>query len=244
MEFLSLQFWQTLLSLVIIDLLLAGDNAIVIGLAAKNLPKARQKQAIFWGTLGAVGVRSLTTLLAVWLLKIPGLLFVGGVLLLFIAYRLITGTKETAIEAKDSLGAAIRTIVLADAVMGIDNVLAVAGASHGSFLMVLLGLLISVPIVAWGSTLFITLTEKFPFIITLGGGIIAWTAAKMILDDPLLQNYLTLSHPLEILVTVVVVTLVLTVAWLGKNKKHSAQAEVQADPDAMEPRLQEAHDDV
>lgn len=240
MEFFSPQFWQILFSIVVIDLLLAGDNAIVIGLAAKNLPKPRQKQAIFWGTFGAIAIRSLATLLAVWLLKIPGLLLVGGVLLLFIAYRLTTGEKETAIEAKDSLWAAIRTIILADAVMGLDNVLAVAGASHGSFLMVVFGLLISVPIVAWGSTLFITLTEKFPFIIYIGGSVIAWTAAKMILDEPLLGNYVTLAQPTESLITAVMVALVLIVGKLTNRKAHTLGTE----HGAQARSLKEANDEA
>lgn len=218
MEFLSLQFWQILMSIVVMDLLLAGDNAIVIGLAAKNLPKARQKKAVFWGTLGAIVIRSLATLLAVQLLKIPGLLLLGGVLLLFIAYRLMTGEKETDIKAPDSLWAAIRTIILADAVMGLDNVLAVAGAAHGNFLMVVLGLLISVPIVAWGSTLFIVLIEKFPSIVWVGAGVIAWTAAQMILDEPLLRDYVTLARPVESLIAGIIVALVL-VAARSKNKK-------------------------
>lgn len=223
MEFFSFQFWQILISIVVMDLLLAGDNAIVIGLAAKNLPKARQRQAVFWGTFGAVFIRSLATLLAVRLLEIPGLLFVGGVLLLFIAYRLITGEKETTIEAKDSLWAAIRTIILADAVMGLDNVLAVAGAAHGSMLMVVLGLLISVPIVAWGSTLFIKLTEKFPFVIFFGGGVIAWTAAKMLLDEPLLKNSVTLTHGTEILIALAAVSLVLLAGRLSNRKPHNPE---------------------
>ncbi|KLR75335.1 membrane protein, partial [Geobacillus sp. T6] len=180
MDVLSAEFWTALLSIIIIDLLLAGDNAIVIGLAARNLPKHQQKKAVVWGTVGAVVIRALATIFVVWLLKIPGLLLVGGVLLVWIAYKLLVeGKGHDDVEAGGSLWEAIRTIIIADALMGLDNVLAVAGAAHGSFLLVILGLLISVPIMVWGSTLILKWIERFPIVITIGAGVLAWTAAKM-----------------------------------------------------------------
>ncbi|WP_031405522.1 TerC family protein [Geobacillus vulcani] len=209
MDLLSAEFWTALLSIVIIDLLLAGDNAIVIGLAARNLPKHQQKKAVVWGTVGAVVIRALATIFVVWLLKIPGLLLVGGVLLVWIAYKLlIEGKSHDDVEAGGSLWEAIRTIIIADALMGLDNVLAVAGAAHGSFLLVVLGLLISVPIMVWGSTLILKWIERFPIIITIGAGVLAWTAAKMIVDEPFLKAYFAnpvVKYGFELLVVVVVI---------------------------------------
>lgn len=189
MELFSMEFLSALLSIVIIDLVLAGDNAIVIGLAARNLPKHQQKKAVVWGTVGAVVIRALATLFVVWLLKVPGLLLVGGILLVWIAYKLLVEEKGHDVEAGGSLWEAIRTIMIADALMGLDNVLAVAGAAHGSFLLVILGLLISVPIMVWGSTLILKWIERFPIIITIGAGVLAWTASKMIVDEPFLDQY-------------------------------------------------------
>jgi YjbE family integral membrane protein len=189
MELFSMEFLSALLSIIIIDLVLAGDNAIVIGLAARNLPKHQQKKAVIWGTVGAVVIRALATLFVVWLLKVPGLLLIGGILLVWIAYKLLIEEKGHDVEAGGSLWEAIRTIIIADALMGLDNVLAVAGAAHGSFLLVILGLLISVPIMVWGSTLILKAIERFPIIITIGAGVLAWTASKMIVDEPFLDQY-------------------------------------------------------
>jgi YjbE family integral membrane protein len=184
-----MEFLTALLSIVIIDLVLAGDNAMVIGLAARNLPKHQQKKAVIWGTIGAVVIRALATLLVVWILKVPGLLLIGGIFLVWIAYKLLVEEKGHDVEAGGSLWVAIRTIIIADALMGLDNVLAVAGAAHGSFLLVILGLLISVPIMVWGSTLILKWIERFPIIITIGAGVLAWTASKMIVEEPFIDQY-------------------------------------------------------
>lgn len=197
MEWLTAGFFTSLLSIILIDLVLAGDNAIVIGMAARNLKKETQKQVIIWGTVGAVVIRAAATMVVVSLLKIPGLLLVGGILLLWIAYKLLTDKKDhSQIEAKTSMWAAIRTIIIADAVMGLDNVIAVAGAAHGDFLLVIIGLLVSVPIVVWGSTLFIKWMEKFPWIIYIGAGVLALTAGKMITGETFLHSYFE-SNPLS-----------------------------------------------
>lgn len=180
----TLQFWSSLLTIVFIDLLLAGDNAIVIGLAARNLPKETQKKAIILGTAGAVLIRIVATALVVWLLKIPFLLAVGGVILLWIAYKLLVQEDHHEdIKPATTLLASIQTIVIADAAMGLDNVIAVAGAAHGSLQLVIIGLLISIPIVVWGSTLFIKLIDRFRWIIYIGSGILAYTAAKMVVHE-------------------------------------------------------------
>ncbi|TVY00556.1 TerC family protein [Cohnella terricola] len=183
-DLLGIDFWSILLTIVFIDLLLAGDNAIVIGLAARSLPKESQRKAVWFGTAGAVLIRVVATMLVVSLLKIPFILAVGGVLLLWIAYKLLV--QENAhgdIKAGSTLWAAVRTIIIADAAMGLDNVIAVAGAAHGDYFLVILGLIISVPIVVWGSALFIRLLGKYPWIIYAGSGVLAYTAAKMITHE-------------------------------------------------------------
>lgn len=224
MELFSPEFWTALLSIIIIDLVLAGDNAIVIGLAARNLPKHQQKKAIIWGTVGAVVIRALATIFVVWLLKIPGLLLVGGILLVWIAYKLLVEEKgHDDIEAGGSLWEAIRTIIIADVLMGLDNVLAVAGAAHGSFLLVVLGLVISVPIMVWGSTLILKWIERFPIIITIGAGVLAWTASKMIVGEPFLKEYFAnpvVKYGFELLVVAAVIT-------IGTMKKRKAAKEPQ-----------------
>ena len=193
MDIYSMQFLYALGAIILIDLVLAGDNAIVIALAARKLPRHLQSKAIMWGTVGAIVVRTVMTVVVVWLLKIPGLLLIGGALLVWIAIKLLAPATHSG-GADDHAGAtsfwaAMKTIVVADAVMGLDNVLAVAGAAHGSFLLVVLGLLISIPIVVWGSTLILRWVEKFPIIVYAGAAVLAWTAVKMMLAEPLVRDF-------------------------------------------------------
>jgi YjbE family integral membrane protein len=188
-ELFTTPWWSALLAIILIDLVLAGDNAIVIALAARNLPAHLQKKAIVWGTVGAIVVRSVMTVAVVWLLQIPGLMLVGGLGLLWIAYKLLadTGEGEHQGPVASTFWGAMKTIVVADALMGIDNVLGVAGAAQGSFDLVIIGLLISVPIVVFGSTLVLKMVERFPIIIKLGAAVLAFTAAKMIVSEELLD---------------------------------------------------------
>lgn len=186
------QFLAALFAIIVIDIVLAGDNAIVIALAARALPAHLQRRAIIWGAVGAIGVRSLMTVVVVWLLKIPGLLLVGGTMLLWIAHCLLRPDEEENGHlgpAVTGFWGALRTIVVADAVMGLDNVLAVAGAAHGSYLLVVTGLLISVPIVVWGSTMVLKLVDRFPGVVYVGAAVLLWTAAKMINAEPLLMPW-------------------------------------------------------
>ena len=211
-----MEFFWGLFAVVMIDLVLAGDNAIVIGMAARNVPVEHRQKAIFLGMGGAIFVRVLATAGVVYLLQVPGLLLAGGVLLIWIAYKLLAedqGNRHE-IDAKDSLFAAVRTIVIADAVMGIDNVLGVAGAAHGSILLVALGLLISVPIIIWGSTFFIKCVEKYPLVIYAGAGILAWTAAKMIVGEPLLDAVFKPFPAMQWMVMAAAVAGVLGSGWL------------------------------
>ncbi len=198
LELFSPEFFSALLAIIVIDLVLAGDNAIVIAMAARNLPSHLQKKAIIWGAVGAIAVRSAMTLAVVYLLKIPGLMLIGGLLLVWIAYKLLTPANDGGDEhnhASTSFWGAMKTIVIADAVMGLDNVLAVAGASHGSYLLVVLGLLISIPIVIWGSTQILKLVERYPSIIYLGAGVLAWTAAKMMISEPIVKEWQIFQNP-------------------------------------------------
>ncbi len=188
------EFISALLAIIIIDLVLAGDNAIVIGLAARKLHKSQQKKVIILGTLGAIIVRSLLTIGVVWLLNFPGLKLAGGLMLLWIAYKLLIDEQHNEkIDSGKNMLTAITTIVLADTIMGLDNVLAVAGAAHGNFALVVTGLLISIPIMVCGSTLVLKTIERFPVIIYAGSGVLAYTAAKMIIEEPILHTVVNSS---------------------------------------------------
>jgi YjbE family integral membrane protein len=190
MEFLSTAWWSALLAIILIDLVLAGDNAIVIALAARNLPPHLKTKAILWGTVGAIAVRSVMTLGVVWLLKVPGLMLVGGLGLLWVAYKLLAedGGGDDHGPAATTFWGAMKTIIVADALMGVDNVLGVAGAAHGAMDLVVIGLLVSVPIVVFGSKVVLRLVERFPVIIQAGAAVLAFTAAKMIIAEPLLDS--------------------------------------------------------
>ena len=222
MEFFTLEFLYALAAIVVIDLVLAGDNAIVIALAARNVPQQLRKKAIIWGAAGAIVVRSAMTILVVWLLNIPGLLFAGGAMLVWIAYKLLlpeVGTSDggTNVNGAGTFTGAIKTIVVADMVMGLDNVLAVAGAAQGSFLLVVLGLLISIPVVIWGSTLLLRFIDRFPAFVYLGAGVLAVTAVKMMTAEPFLKDALATNR---IIVPLLYVLTVGGVLWAGFVKNH------------------------
>ncbi|MBU3621038.1 TerC family protein [Polynucleobacter sp. CS-Odin-A6] len=220
-ELFSPEFFSALLAIIVIDLVLAGDNAIIIAMAAKNLPAHLQKKAIVWGAVGAIAVRSVMTLLVVYLLNIPGLMLIGGLLLVWIAFRLLCPAQDGKAHdhAKTTFWGAMKTIVIADAVMGLDNVLAVAGASHGSYVLVVIGLLISIPIVIWGSTQILKLVERYPSVTYLGAGVLAWTAAKMMTSEPLSEEWLATQNPIwEYIFQVVVVLAVLSGGFIQSRR--------------------------
>lgn len=214
------QFLSALAAIVVIDIVLAGDNAIVIALAARSLPAHLQKRAIVWGAVGAIVVRSALTVVVVWLLKIPGLLLAGGLLLVWIAYRLLLPEEhahgEPHMKSATTFWAAMRTIVVADAIMGLDNVLAVAGAAHGSYLLVVLGLAVSVPIVIWGSTLVLRVVERFPAVVYLGAAVLVFTALKMMGSEPIVQDVLDDYGD----ATLLLYLLIPAVLWAGLVKNH------------------------
>ena len=182
--FVSWDFVTALISIIMLDILLGGDNAVVIAMAANKLPAALRKKAILIGTGGAVVIRLVMTLIAVWLLTIPYLQVLGGLILLPIAVKLLLPAEHNEqINASDNLMGAIRTIIIADAAMGVDNVLAIAGASHGSFLLVACGFLISIPIIVCGSTVIGRVMDRFPVVLYGGAGLLGWTAGSMIMHD-------------------------------------------------------------
>ena len=195
MDFLSSPaFWLALGQIIIIDILLGGDNAVVIALACRKLPPAQRTKGIIWGTAGAIILRVILIAFAMTLLALPFLKFVGAILLVWIGVKLLAPDEEGhgEMETSDKLFAAIKTIIVADLVMSVDNVIAIAGAAQNAgehqFLLVVLGLLISIPIIVWGSQLVIKLMERFPMIITAGGMLLGWIAGGMLVTDPAFSN--------------------------------------------------------
>jgi len=225
---LSTAVWEFILSLlniVFLDLILAGDNAIVIGLAARNLPPDLQRKAVVAGTAGAVILRIIATILVVWLLQIPWLLLLGGVLLIVIAYKLLTDeSNHNDIKAGGNLWAAIRTIIIADAAMGLDNVIAVAGAAKHNITLVVLGLLISVPIVVWGSTLFIKLIDRYPWIIYAGSGVLGYTAASMIAEEKNFEAFFQAHQVLHYTLTALVIAGILAAGHWKRREGQRTKA--------------------
>jgi YjbE family integral membrane protein len=223
-----------LLAIILIDLVLAGDNAIVIALAARNLPPEHQNKAIMWGTVGAIVIRSAMTVGVVWLLKIPGLMLVGGLGLLWIAYKLITDTSENEHQGgtATTFWGAMKTIIVADALMGVDNVLGVAGAANGDFTLVVIGLLISIPIVVLGSKLVLQLVEKWPVIINLGAAVLAFTAAQMVINEKLLDPIFDGGETINLIARgatyAVAVVGVLGLGWLATRKQEKPETEAES----------------
>jgi YjbE family integral membrane protein len=195
MDFLtSLPFWIALGQIIMIDILLGGDNAVVIALACRKLPPAQRTQGSIWGTAGAIILRVILIFFAMTLLALPWLKFVGAILLVWIGVKLLAPDEEGhgELATSDKLLAAIKTIIVADLVMSVDNVIAIAGAAQNAgehqMLLVVLGLLISIPIIVWGSQLVIKLMARFPMIITAGGMLLGWIAGGMLVSDPVMAN--------------------------------------------------------
>ena len=204
---------------------MSGDNAVVIALAARSLPPHQQRMAVLWGSGAAVVMRIALTVVAVQLLELPYLQIVGGLLLLWIGVQLLSDEEESEGESKEygSLMAAVRTILIADLVMSLDNVIAVAAAAKGSMLLLVLGLAISIPLVIFGSTLMIKLMERFPIIVMLGAGLIGWVGGETILNDQMFRDALASNPMLHYVGAVAGAALVLV---LGKlmQKRHAATA--------------------
>jgi YjbE family integral membrane protein len=186
----SPDFWIGLVKIIWINIILSGDNAVVIALAARSLPPHQQRMAVLWGSGAAVVMRIALTVVAVQLLALPYLQIIGGLLLLWIGVQLLGDEDDGEGEAKEhgSLMAAVRTILIADLVMSLDNVIAVAAAAKGSLTLLILGLAISIPLVIFGSTMMIKLMERFPIIIVLGAGLIGWVGGETMISDAVLRD--------------------------------------------------------
>jgi YjbE family integral membrane protein len=225
MELLSLQAVWAVLAIILIDVVLAGDNALVIGMAANKLPPNLRKKAIFWGTFGAVAIRFLCVAVITYLLMIPGLRLVGGMLLVWIGWKLaFEQHDESGVEAKTTLWAAISTIIVADAVMGVDNALGIAAAAGGNFWLVIFGLVVSVPIIVFGSTLVSKILERFPDSVFVGSFVLFGVAVQMIEKEPLLAGWFANATSWLITVLPWAAAVVLTAvqynkARLGLHKK-------------------------
>jgi len=197
MDFSSSTFWVSLLQIIWIDLLLSGDNAIVIALACRSLPENRKKIGIWLGASAAVGLRIIFALVVTYLLGVPYLKVIGGILLFWIAIKLAVGEEEAHgnIEASESLWKAVRTIAIADAVMSLDNVIAIAAASRGHAELFIFGLLLSIPLIIMGAQLLTTIIERFPILVWIGAALLGWIAAEMILGDIAVLRWLQANWP-------------------------------------------------
>jgi YjbE family integral membrane protein len=209
-----------LLKIIAIDIVLSGDNAIVIAMASRNLPPEQRNKAILWGTAGAVILRILFAIIIVWLLKIPYVTLIGGVLLLWIAYKVLVGGEEDVnISSHNSLMKAIGTIIVADAIMSLDNVVAVAGAADGHVLMIAIGVAISIPIMIFGSKFIVKAMDKYSWIGYVGSGILAWTAGEMILKDKQLAEFINIpSGIVTYLIIAAITALTLVLGYLANKR--------------------------
>jgi len=221
-------FFSSLLLIITINIVLSGDNAVVIAVACRKLPPVQRKKAILWGTFLAVIVRVMATILAVYLLQIPYLYLVGGVILLWISYKLLRDEEDSEqIDAGDDLVQAVKTIVVADVMMGLDNVLAIAGAAKGSILLIVLGLLISIPLMIFGSQLILKAMERFQWLVYVGAAVLALAAANMIVTERVVSDWIAGQGWLEASIKIAIVALVLILGlW---QRTHTGEKEQQSE---------------
>lgn len=221
------EFIIGLLKIILINIVLSGDNAVVIALACRKLPREQQKLAVFWGSFGAIVLRVVLTFVAVELLQIPFLKIVGGLLLVWIAVNLLRGDEETDLRASSTLFGAIRTIILADFIMSLDNVVAVAGIAGNNLLLIIVGLAISIPLIIWGSQLLMKLMDRMPIIVVLGAALLGYTAGEMIVGDDILKEWIEeigviAEKGIPVLLAVVVVIIGEFLNYLSKKKAKAA----------------------
>jgi YjbE family integral membrane protein len=198
MDIGSAEFWVAVLQIIAIDIVLGGDNAIVIALACRRLPEKQRNLGIFWGVAGAIGLRVVLIFFALTLLTIPFLKITAALLLLWIGVKLLQPEPESTgpvVDASTSLFGAIKTVIIADAMMSLDNVVAIAGAARDSINLVVFGLVVSVPIIVWGSKLVMKLMDRFPVTIVIGAGLLGWIAGDMFLTDPLSKDWVNGRAP-------------------------------------------------
>ena len=226
------EFWIGLGVIIWVNIILSGDNAVVIAIAARSLPKHQQKQAIFWGAGAAVVLRIILTIAAVRLLEFPYLKLIGGAALLWIAVKLLVPEDDDdgEVAASSQLWGAVKTILIADLVMSTDNVIAVAAAAKGSIVLLVLGLVISIPLVIFGATMLMVLMERYPIIITLGAAVLGWTAGEMAVTDPAIVDWVTANaHGLDWIGPAVgAVLIVLVGKAIAKKKEGKVDARIPA----------------
>ncbi|KND55394.1 Membrane protein TerC [Candidatus Paraburkholderia kirkii] len=229
LEFFSTLHWGAVVQIIVIDILLGGDNAVVIALACRNLPDQQRTRGIVLGTLGAIALCVVLIAFAVMLLDIPFLKFLGGLLLLWIGLKLMQPDHdEHEIDASDRLWAAVKTIIVADAVMSLDNVIAIAGAAeaadpHHRLVLVIFGLIVSIPLIVWGSTLVLKLIDRFPVVVLIGAGLLGWIAGGLIIGDPFIDRWPALNTEfVGYAARVIGALLVVSVGWLLKRRANGA----------------------
>jgi len=224
----SPQFWMDVFKIIVIDLLLSGDNAVVIALACRNLPVSQRKMGILYGVTGAIGLRVVLTFFAVNVLALPYLKLVGGLLLLWIGVKLILPDEdahgEIGIKAERNLWGAVKTIIIADLVMSLDNVIGVAGAAHGNAMLLVFGLLVSIPLIAWSSQLVLKLIDRFPVIIYAGGALLGYVAGEMFVSEALFKSAFDTHLLLKALIPFAAAVTVIAIAkWLSGREERSNQ---------------------
>jgi YjbE family integral membrane protein len=230
-------FWVALAQIIMINILLSGDNAVVIALASRSLPPAQQKKAILFGSMGAVVLRIILTFFAAYLLTLPYLKLAGAALLFWIGISLLKpDDDEDNIDAHSNLRAAIKTIIVADLVMSLDNVIGVAAAAKGNFVLLVVGLAISIPLIIYGSTLLLKLMERFPIIVTAGGGLLGWVAGEMILTDPAVADWINANaHYLHTVAPAAGFVLVVAVGkWLARRAEAESEAKAVEQQNVLE----------
>ncbi|HSS46295.1 MAG TPA: TerC family protein [Burkholderiales bacterium] len=223
-EVLTAQFWTGLLTIIWVNIILSGDNAVVIALAARSLRGRQQKQAIIWGGSAAIVIRVILTVFAVKLLTLPSLKIIGGLLLFWIAVKLLLLEEGDGdgIQGSEHLFSAIKTIMIADLVMSLDNVIGVAAAAKGNITLLILGLAISIPLIVFGSTLVLKLMQRFPFIITLGAALLGYIAGELLVTDPLVVEWMELHMPFASIVVSICGALAVVAAGKWLNRSPSA----------------------
>ncbi|MDM0050202.1 TerC family protein [Variovorax sp. J22R115] len=227
--FSSAEFWIALSQIILINIVLSGDNAVVIAMASRSLPPAQQKKAILFGSVGAIVLRVVLTFFAVYLLTLPYLKLVGAALLFWIGIGLLQQEdEETGLEGHAGLAAAIKTIVLADLVMSLDNVVGVAAAAKGNVPLLVFGLVISIPLIIFGSTLILKLMDRFPIIIVLGAALLGWVAGEMAISDPAIAGWVADRHALHTMVPAFGALLVVAVGKWMSSRREQRREELQA----------------
>lgn len=216
------QFWIGFFHILIIDLVLSGDNAVVIGMASRNLPLRERKKAILWGTVGAVGLRVFFIGIITWLLEIPYLKIFGGCLLVWIAFKLLVQKEEDApaVRTGKSLWDAVKIIVIADIAMSLDNALAIGGAAKGDFVLVTFGLMFSIPLLMWGSAIVARWMNEYPVLVFFGAGALVFVATSMILEDPALAAFLEQWNAPHLHTIIPIVSVVVTLA-IGRWRRNA-----------------------